>query len=1222
MLRRIVIWLLWCLAVLVFIVTIGAASLWMMPWAVSTHWSKQQLETRVTRALHAPVTVDRLHWTWEEGIQIEGLRIADDKGFGRDSIISLDRLILNIDPVQLIDRRLYLDLRMEGLKAQLIRGPDGRTNLEAWLARMRPSRKAPAEIQASKSRDWREAALVLPGDLKAHISLEQGAVLVEDQQASRSLAIRDIALRVNIPSLLHKPVTVTLSSCQEMDGKSLPPVDLTLSVEHLVDSAPAVRLSAASMKARCRLPGLDLAVSGGLSDMGIEGKMDLDLAAIREAAGPLVPATLPAVSGRVGLSATARLGSGDQITYDVTLSGSRLAIEGGPFKDRRIGPVALHLSQTGTVAPKTKELKIVSGELQVQDKTRLQWQGQVRQTGASGLEADLTLDGIAVDLREAATLAGPFFPVGMVSGGSSEHPQGVTVEQIHLKGMLPAGQIRSIVKGLQVDLPGLNLAQWKGGLSVDGVHLRVSGADVQLQDRFPTSFEVTADLDVQKLSLSGGQAIHVHGLKVADVHVTARDLARSPKALLGMTGSVSLKESVMVEQVDAPGLAMVPGIRHDLKGSVLMQDRPPLMRLSARTAVETSSTRIDALSKRPIKAGVRLKTQIDDLDIAGLAPLMADVRHVDAALRLGDIVDFQLQGEAAALGEKALRIVGHTTLDLKGAGTLIPASLKPKGAFEGTLTADWRFEGRRPTPNELKLFSDRGLSFAQRCDALGFIKMAELRADLKDVGLNLPLKGGASLSVHRIRTVSPLSVTASSGLSSVQLEGNLAIGRVSQLPGSEAFKPPLQATLSYKVDEQDLTSLQMSEALHIDPLNIDQDLQFSLNRLNRLMNLKERPTLSTLLRRLDASVTAGLRTTLGPSMAPFTPGLSLSGPLKAGLGLDLSGGKEISAHVSLESKGLDVTLQQARVRGLTSHIHLFKTYGLQFEGEDKGMPGSPSPSLSQKVLRPSVALGLRSSPGNALARRLVEDLGGPISGPPAISFNAVDLMGSRFPLQLRNGELQLRLARSLPSLDRFQFDAIGGSILGDLRITRQDDLCGLEMRGAFSGLDTLRLLPEQPTVDRIAPRGSEQDTQVSGQVSLKMPVSRDSVRVMNNLSAGIHLTHIGSRTLERLLYAMDPYEANEGIVKQRSLLRKGTPEWVDLQIRHGNLSLSGSVMAMGAQISLPRVERLNLTNLPIHDRLQKVLARLGPVEKALKTLSADSILIRKDGSIGFVEDTP
>ncbi len=1220
MLRRIVKWLLWCMTVLIFILTIGAAALWMMPRAVSTNWSKKQIETRASRALHAPVTVDGLRWTWEAGIQIQGLRIADDKAFSRDPIISLDRIILNIDPGQLIDRRLCLDLQMEGLKAHVIRGADGRTNLEAWLARLKPARKPPAETLPAEPQDWRKMALALPGDLNAHIRLQRSALLVEDRQAKRSLAIRDVALLVNIPSLVEKPISVTLSSAQEMDGKPLPSLDLTLSVEHLVDPTPAVRLSTASIKARCRLPGLDLDVSGGLSDMGIEGKLDLDLAVLMEAAGPLIPPSLPAVSGQVGFAAKARLGPGDEIAYDMTLSGSRLAVAGGPLKERRIGPVALQFSQTGTVTPGKRQLNIIKGELRLQDKTRLGWQGRVRQADASGVEADLSMDAIAVDLKEMAGLAGPFIPMDITTGWSPEHPQGVYVDQVHLNGILPAGAVRATVKGLKLELPGLKLALSKNGLSAEGVCLRTSEADVRLQDRFPTSLDWIADLDIQKLSLSGGQPIHVHGLMMAGVHVTARDLTRSPKALLGMAGTVSLTESVTVERMEAPGLASVPGIRHDLKASILMQDQPPFMKLSARTAIESPSPRIDSLSKQSIKAGIHLEAGVEDLDIAALTPLMADVGGLNAVLRLGDIVDLQIKGEAAALGEKALRFNGQAKLDLNAAGALIPASVKPKGKFTGALEADWRLEGRRPTPAELKTLSDRGLSLARRLDALGFINMAELRAGLKNVGLDLPMKGKASLSVHGVRSVSPLTVTAAGGLKSVLLEGNLAIGRISQLPGSKAFKPPLSATLSFKADERNLSSLQITEALHIDPLNIDQDIEISLNRLGRLLNLEEQPTLSTLLRHLDATLTAGLRTTLGPSLAPFTPGLALTGPLNAGLGLELKAGKEISARVSLESGGLDVTAQQAHIQRLTSHIHLSKTYGLQFGGEEKDKPVASHAPLSQKVLRPSAAPGLQSPSGNALARRLMEDLGGPMSGPPTLSFDSVNVTGGPFSLEFRHGEMQFRLAGSLPSLDRFQFDAMGGSILGDLRITRQDDLCRLEMNGAFSGLDATTLLPEQAPADRTSLQGPDQDTQVSGQVSLQMPVSRDSVRVMNNLSAAVRLTHIGSRTLERLLYAMDPYEANEGIIKQRALLRKGTPEWVDVQIRHGNLSLSGSVAAMGARIPLPTVERLNLTNLPIHTRLQKLLGGLGPVEKGLKALSADAIMINQDSTIRFVDD--
>ncbi|HIJ36725.1 MAG TPA: hypothetical protein HPP59_05545, partial [Deltaproteobacteria bacterium] len=143
------------------------------------------------------------------------------------------------------------------------------------------------------------------------------------------------------------------------------------------------------------------------------------------------------------------------------------------------------------------------------------------------------------------------------------------------------------------------------------------------------------------------------------------------------------------------------------------------------------------------------------------------------------------------------------------------------------------------------------------------------------------------------------------------------------------------------------------------------------------------------------------------------------------------------------------------------------------------------------------------------------------------------------------------------------------------------------------------------------------ETELAGNISLRFPVSTDPDAAINNLSGVIRLTHIGSKTLERLLYAMDPYESNEMIRKQRTILRQGTPLWVTVEIRSGNLSLTGEVLVKGARISLPTIERFNIAALPIRKKLVKTFSSLGPVVNALKALSANAILIDK-GKIQLV----
>jgi len=252
-----------------------------------------------------------------------------------------------------------------------------------------------------------------------------------------------------------------------------------------------------------------------------------------------------------------------------------------------------------------------------------------------------------------------------------------------------------------------------------------------------------------------------------------------------------------------------------------------------------------------------------------------------------------------------------------------------------------------------------------------------------------------------------------------------------------------------------------------------------------------------------------------------------------------------------------------------------------------------------------------------MARRLMEDLRGRIAKRPSLSFDSAHIETGPLGLDISNYEMEFRLAHFLPSIDYFQFDVMGGTFVGAVSISRDRDLFILDMDCTFSGLDANRLSPLSllPGPAKSPSQTSENlpdDTELSGELSLRLPISEDPDQVLNNLSAALRLTHIGSRTLERFLYAMDPYESNETISKQRNILRQGTPRWIDLEIRHGNLSLTGEVEVKGVSVQLPSIERFNVTALPLHRKLEKHLSSLGPVVNSLKALSADVIMMKGD----------
>ena len=66
------------------------------------------------------------------------------------------------------------------------------------------------------------------------------------------------------------------------------------------------------------------------------------------------------------------------------------------------------------------------------------------------------------------------------------------------------------------------------------------------------------------------------------------------------------------------------------------------------------------------------------------------------------------------------------------------------------------------------------------------------------------------------------------------------------------------------------------------------------------------------------------------------------------------------------------------------------------------------------------------------------------------------------------------------------------------------------------------------------------------------------------------------------------------------------------------LSASGQVEAKGVKLELPRLERLNVASLPGLGGYEKRLAVIGPAIKVLNLLSANRVVIEKDGRLRFL----
>ena len=131
--------------------------------------------------------------------------------------------------------------------------------------------------------------------------------------------------------------------------------------------------------------------------------------------------------------------------------------------------------------------------------------------------------------------------------------------------------------------------------------------------------------------------------------------------------------------------------------------------------------------------------------------------------------------------------------------------------------------------------------------------------------------------------------------------------------------------------------------------------------------------------------------------------------------------------------------------------------------------------------------------------------------------------------------------------------------------------------------------------------------EASGRVTMRFPITPDAEVLLRQLRLRADITKVGPRTLERMLYALDPEELNETIVQQRRLMGMGYPRNLRLNVDYGNLNLIGQVEIKGFRLDLPQIDRLAIANLPIRKDLSSALTIMTQLNALLDLLSTTQL---------------
>jgi hypothetical protein len=753
-------------------------------------------------------------------------------------------------------------------------------------------------------------------------------------------------------------------------------------------------------------------------------------------------------------------------------------------------------------------------------------------------------------------------------------------------------------------------------MALDGVSmpsLDVSTGQIQ-KTGLPESVNVRTALELKGLQTQGAQPVSIQQLAVPSLNLNVTDIRKNHKAMFGFSANATLEQALTLGQLSIPSLTRLSRINQTLVAEASLS--PTGQASVSVKGFDLSVPSLDFMNKAvgTVSTDLALNAAVPALEIYGLTPLKADVKGLRAKVRLGDFFDTAVEAEAKNLAFDHLGTKGQLTIDLGGLTRQVSSKLLHGLAASGKVLCNWDMTGTRPTSQNLAKLTQSGADSSVLLNNTGFLHKLNFTVALRNIDLALPLKDSGKVEVANIDTTKPIALSLTQGLKTGELGGTIVIGSVMQAPGLGKLSAPLKLTLNLNARQEGLNSLALNQSLSVEPLEISEQVSLNLYGINRLLNKGIDMPVPLWLRYLGGTVDSKVLVRKAGKL-PFGQGsIVLSGSLESGANATLVPGQSISMKTWLNTPGVDIRAAKlAEVENLKSHLNLEKSYKIASIKGEPGRTSTKSSFLSKDVLTP-----IRKRTGQsmqqtsaAMTRRIVEDVKGRLKGQKALSFDSAFIDVKPVPISLKNYVLDFNLVKGLPSMDFFQIDLMGGTLMGAFALERQQEDFSIRLNTSFTGLNTKKLLPD------IIHGIPDNEAEISGQMAVIMPLSTDPDSILQSMYLELEITNIGSRALERALYAIDPYESNEAVVKQRQFLRMGTPKWIRIAIKYGNLSINGQVEAKGITLDLPAIERFNVSIIPAVKGMDRNLQQLAPLFELLRKVSADTIVIDDQGAVQF-----
>jgi len=1205
-LRRILVRTLIALAGLVVLVLVLVSlTAAFLPTIVSTDRFHRLITEQLERSLNQPVHIRKIDWTWTRGLTISGLNIAGLPDFSDKPLISLSRAHLVIRLPDLLKRRLNFTFLLENPEIHLVRDESGRLNLTEAFAGAEAEAKAPEpEPEAPKS------AFALPLDIKTDIHLADIYVSFQDLQTNQRYTLKNGDVRLKAPSIIERPLQASIDADMAVNGQDIPHCAINADIKNLFGPNGKIRPARASARVEADLPGTSIDIKGDMTAKGIKGKVSIDLETLAGIAAPMLPGVLKNtdIGGRIHLKAEAAQTGKDAIEFETTLSGETLSVAGKLIGGNRLGPGDIDVRAAGAMDLNKDRLTLAPLAIQLLNNSRLELQGKIDALGDPAPLIDLTVAPVHIDLKEIADFGSAYLPPGLALARSPEDRTELSIEKLRLKGRLPTGRATAEIRNLALSASHLSYqrkskssTESSTDIQIQNPRLSIPSVKTTLADLMPASAELSAAVRIKEMVYAAGDTrLSVNRLALEAINGIAEDIEQEDHSPLGVSGNFGISNTASIDALTFKDRLTLAGARQELSVKLAVDPDGTANGAMERLAIRIPRIKLSDPSYGPVETSAGVHLSLSDLRVNDIEALDLDIEDLAARLDVGRMLALNIHANAEQTGKKGLNARADADIRLNEIMKTFKLKDRLKMDGEGNARLQIQVSGKRPGPEQTA-----GLKALKLSESLDFLDRCRIDLDLSNGAFHYQPDDPTRLTIGRISGDPLLSYRLSGKTASGRLSSRIDIKGVSNIFTLRP-KQPVSARLSLDLRHKGAERIKGSQRLHVQPGGIEQTAEISLDDIGSAIAHKDP---YEIFRRISGQAAAGIRIKEARGLKKFAaPGMetvNLDGSVSSAVNVRKLPENKVAAEVRLSAADLSAAMTDLfTLNGINGDIVLSKDLNIE-KTDAAGTEGVMGSWLSRQVMRsngPSPSSG--PLPSSALNSRIKQMTA--YSAPEhGLSLQSGEFNAGGLPIAIGPSRISLGLSRGLPGIDYFNLDILGGTFLGDLLIRPSPSGYLLETRINFTGIDPGQIFPE-------AAAGIEGgQSEVSGALSASIPIARQMQNVLENSEIRVDFRKIGSRALERLLYALDPYESNEAIVSQRRILRMGSPKEIHLEIKDGFLSLEGEIMVRSVPIAIPPIERLNIARLPGIEEFESSLSVIGPIIEALDMAAAEILAPEK-----------